>query len=81
MAQHITDTCILQAPINDDKAGGLLIGITPKVTAAHITRAVLESLAFVIKLQYETMVTECKRDVNHIIRFICFTFDLCMLCI
>ena len=55
-----------QAPINDDSASGLLIGLSASVTAAHITRAVLESFAFVIKLQYETMLADCGRTVNHI---------------
>jgi len=63
-------TCLLcdslQAPINDDTAGALLIGMTPTVTSAHIVRAVLESIAFVIKLQYETMVAESGHSVSHI---------------
>ncbi|XP_067943964.1 putative glycerol kinase 5 isoform X2 [Watersipora subatra] len=75
MAKSVSDTnnCYfvpafsgLAAPINDDSASGLLIGLSASVTAAHITRAVLESFAFVIKLQYETMLADCGRTVNHI---------------
>jgi putative glycerol kinase 5 len=43
-----------------DKASTLLIGMKPSTTKGHITRAVLESLAFRFKILYETILTETK---------------------
>jgi len=56
----------LQAPINDDKAGTLMIGMQPSTTKAHIVRALLESIAFRFKLLYETVLTETKIPLSHI---------------
>lgn len=36
----------LQAPINDDKASGLFIGLKSSVRKEHLVRAILESVAF-----------------------------------
>ena len=38
--------CCLQAPINDNKACVSMMGIKSTTTKAHITRAILESIAF-----------------------------------
>ncbi|XP_013411055.1 putative glycerol kinase 5 isoform X2 [Lingula anatina] len=54
----------LQAPINDDYACTLMLGMTRKTTKAHMIRAILESLAFRFKLLYETALTETKLPFN-----------------
>ncbi|VDI29496.1 putative glycerol kinase 5 [Mytilus galloprovincialis] len=56
----------LQAPINDDKASSLLIGMKPSTTKAHIVRSVLESLAFRFKILYETILTETRIPLSYI---------------
>ncbi|XP_060600237.1 putative glycerol kinase 5 isoform X2 [Ruditapes philippinarum] len=58
--------CGLQAPINDDKATTLMIGMTPSTTKAHLTRAILESIAFRFKLLYETVLSETKIPLSYI---------------
>lgn len=57
---------IFQAPINDDKASTLMIGMTPSTTKAHMTRAILESIAFRFKLLYETVLDETKIPLSYI---------------
>lgn len=56
----------LQAPINDDKATSLMIGMQPSTTKAHIVRAILESIAFRFKLLYETVLHETKIPLSHV---------------
>ncbi|KAL3848154.1 hypothetical protein ACJMK2_019031, partial [Sinanodonta woodiana] len=56
----------LQAPINDDKATSLIIGMQPTTTKAHIVRAMMESIAFRFKLLYETVLLETKLPLSHI---------------
>lgn len=51
---------IFQAPINDHNATTTIIGLTPETRKAHIIRAMLESLAFCVKLIYETVLIETK---------------------
>ncbi|KAK3584659.1 hypothetical protein CHS0354_001238 [Potamilus streckersoni] len=56
----------LQAPINDDRATSLIIGMQPTTTKAHIVRALMESIAFRFKLLYETVLMETKLPLSHI---------------
>ncbi|KAK3095083.1 hypothetical protein FSP39_010078 [Pinctada imbricata] len=56
----------LQAPINDDKAATMLIGLKPGISKAHIVRAILESIAYRFKILYETLLTESKIPLNNI---------------
>ncbi|XP_056005813.1 putative glycerol kinase 5 isoform X1 [Ostrea edulis] len=56
----------LQAPINDDKAVTTLIGLKPTTTKGHIVRALLENLAFRVKILYETILSETKIPLSHI---------------
>ncbi|KAJ8310480.1 hypothetical protein KUTeg_012345, partial [Tegillarca granosa] len=56
----------LQAPINDDKAVTLMLGMKPTTTKAHMIRAVLESLAFRFKILYEAILTETKLQLSYI---------------
>ena len=55
-----------QAPINDDKAATTLIGLKPTTTKAHVVRAVLENLAFRVKVLYETILSETRIPLSHI---------------
>lgn len=56
----------LQAPINDDKACSLMLGMQPTTTRAHLVRATLESIAFRFKLLYETVLHETKVPLSHV---------------
>lgn len=56
----------LQAPINDDKATTLMLGMQPSTTKAHVIRAILESIAFRFKLLYETVLHETKIPLSHV---------------
>lgn len=56
----------LQAPINDDKAATTLIGLKPTTTKAHVVRAILENLAFRVKVLYETILSETRIPLSHI---------------
>uniref|UniRef100_A0A8W8II65 Carbohydrate kinase FGGY C-terminal domain-containing protein n=1 Tax=Magallana gigas TaxID=29159 RepID=A0A8W8II65_MAGGI len=56
----------LQAPINDDKAATMLIGLKPTTTKAHVVRAILENLAFRVKVLYETILSETRIPLSHI---------------
>uniref|UniRef100_A0A6A7FPS1 Glycerol kinase 5 n=1 Tax=Hirondellea gigas TaxID=1518452 RepID=A0A6A7FPS1_9CRUS len=48
----------LQAPINDSRAGCGFLGISPRTSRAHLVRALLDSLAFIIYQMYETLLQE-----------------------
>jgi len=67
-----SDWFTLQAPINDDKATSLLIGLSLESKKEHIVRAVLESLAFRFALLYETVLKETRTRLSSDIRFISF---------
>lgn len=56
----------LQAPINDDKATTLFLGMQPSTTKAHIVRAILESIGFRFKLLYETVLNETKMPLSYV---------------
>ncbi|CAD5116473.1 DgyrCDS5356 [Dimorphilus gyrociliatus] len=48
----------LQAPINDDRASTMMIGITHESKKEHIVRSVLESLAYRVKKLYDCVKSE-----------------------
>lgn len=48
----------LQAPINDDRASTMMIGITHDSKKEHIVRSVLESLAYRVKKLYDCVKAE-----------------------
>ncbi|KAL4219808.1 putative glycerol kinase 5 [Mactra antiquata] len=56
----------LQAPINDDKAVTLMLGMQPSTTKAHMVRAILESIAFRFKLLYETVLNETRIPLSFV---------------
>ncbi|XP_076339359.1 glycerol kinase 5-like [Tachypleus tridentatus] len=56
----------LQAPVNDNLAVSGFIGISNGTTRAHMTRALLESLAFRIKQMYEVILEEANFQLNYL---------------
>jgi len=63
------DWSALQAPINDDKATSVLIGLSLESTKEHIVRAVVESLAFRFNLLYEMVLYETKTCRSSLIKY------------
>lgn len=61
----------LQAPINDDYAAATLIGIRPSTSKAHIIRALLESLAYRVRLLYDTELEENSTPLAPEFRYAC----------
>jgi len=60
---------VLQVPINDDKATGVLIGLSLQSRKEHIVRAVLESLAFSFTLLYNTMLSETETRLSPLLKY------------
>ncbi|KAI0214631.1 putative glycerol kinase 5 [Lamellibrachia satsuma] len=58
----------LQVPVRDARAATLLIGLTRTTSKSHILRAVLESLAFRLKLLYDTMRRETPVPLSKLLR-------------
>ncbi|KIJ55610.1 hypothetical protein M422DRAFT_41547 [Sphaerobolus stellatus SS14] len=56
----------LLAPYWDPGAGGLLIGLSPYTTPAHIARATLEANAFQTRAILEAMRLDSKVDLKHL---------------
>jgi len=65
----VAQCVVLQAPLNDDRAATLLIGMSMSTTKAHIVRAMLESLAFRFALLYETILKETKSQFSSSIKY------------
>lgn len=58
----------LQAPVTDDKAATLLIGLTRSTSKSHVVRAILESLAFRLKILFDTMCQESPVSLSKLLR-------------
>ncbi|KAK2173417.1 hypothetical protein NP493_878g00006 [Ridgeia piscesae] len=58
----------LQAPVTDDKAATLLIGLTRSTSKSHVVRAILESLAFRLKFLFDTMCKESPVSLSKLLR-------------
>ena len=62
--------CVTQAPINDDYAASVMIGIRQSTNKAHLVRALLESLAFRVRLLYDTEHTENSTPLSSVFRLV-----------
>ncbi|KAF0308428.1 putative glycerol kinase 5 [Amphibalanus amphitrite] len=56
----------IAAPVNDFKAAAGFIGISAESSRAHLTRAILQAIAFRLRQLYDSMRAECAFPLRHI---------------
>ncbi|XP_037078676.1 putative glycerol kinase 5 [Pollicipes pollicipes] len=56
----------LAAPVNDFKAAAGFIGVTAATTRAHLTRAILQAIAFRLRQLYDSMRAEAAFPLHHV---------------
>ena len=56
----------IAAPVNDFKAAAGFIGISAETSRAHLTRAILQAIAFRLRQLYDSMRAECAFPLRHI---------------